>query len=102
MPKTVVGVYLVGVPYVADKRYDYVLPEHLSPCVRGSIVAVPFGRGNHRRPAVVCTVETGEGEGLKEILSVEDERFALSDEVFSLALFLREHTLCSFGDAVRA
>ena len=40
--------------------------------------------------------------GLKPIFSVEDARFALSDEMFALALFLREHTLCSFGDAVRA
>ena len=100
--RTVVGVYLVGVPYVADKRYDYLLPDRFAALRRGSIVTVPFGRGNHRRSAVVCAVESGEGEGLKEIVSVEDERFALSDESFSLALFLREHTLCSFGDAVRA
>ncbi len=102
MSLTVVGVYLVGVPYVADKRYDYILPERLGPCQRGTIVFVPFGRGNHRRPAVVCAVETGEGEGLKEVIAVEEARFALTDEIFSLALFLREHTLCSFGDAVRA
>ena len=102
---TVVGVYLVGVPYAADKRYDYILPERFGAVRRGAIVTVPFGRGDRHRPAIVAFVESseeGREKGLKEILAIEDERFSLSEEIFSLALFLREHTLCSFGDAVRA
>ena len=101
---TVVGVYLIGVPFVADKRYDYLLPPTLGPVTRGRLVTVPFGRGDHHRPAVVATTEErDEGEArLKAVFSVESERFSLSEEMFSLALFLREHTLCSFGDAVRA
>ena len=100
---TVVGVYLIGVPFVADKRYDYLLPPALGPIARGRIVTVPFGRGDHHRPAIVAATEEREEAGrLKSVFSVESERFSLSEEMFSLALFLREHTLCSFGDAVRA
>ena len=100
---TVVGVYLIGVPYVADKRYDYLLPPRFGTVLRGRIVTVPFGRGDRRRPAVVALAEEREDTaGLKSVLAVEEERFSLSEEMFSLALFLREHTLCSFGDAVRA
>ena len=100
---TVVGVYLIGVPYVADKRYDYLLPSRLPPVSRGRLVTVPFGRGDRHRAAVVAAVEEREEPGrLKEIFAVEDERFSLSEEMFALALFLREHTLCAFGEAVRA
>ena len=101
---TVVGVYLIGVPFVADKRYDYLVPPALGPLSRGRLVTVPFGRGDHHRPAVVCVSEEREEgtERLKAVFSAESERFSLSEEMFSLALFLREHTLCSFGDAVRA
>ena len=100
---TVVGVYLVGVPYVADKQYDYVLPPHLPRPSRGAIVTVPFGRGDHHRSAIVAVCEDRENDrSLKAVFAVEDERFALSEEMFALAAFLREHTLCSFGDAARA
>ena len=100
---TVVGVFLVGVPYVADKRYDYLWPPHLSAPVCGQIVTVPFGRGNHHRTAVVATVgESEDTARLKSVFSAEEACFAMSEEMMSLAGFLRRHTLSSFGDAVRA
>ncbi len=99
----VAGVYPVGVPYCADRRYDYILCDSLASVRRGSLVTVPFGRGNRRYPAVVASLcEREDTEGLKAVLSVEEDRFSLTEELFSLALFLREHTLCPFGDAVRA
>ena len=100
---TVVGVFLVGVPYVADKRYDYLWPTHLPAPVRGQLVTVPFGRGDHHRTAVVAEVFESEDTGrLKAVFSAEDTRFALTEEMMELAGFLRRHTLSSFGDAVRA
>ena len=100
---TVVGVYLIGVPYPADKRYDYICPPALGPVGRGFLVTVPFGRGDRHRPAVVAAVEEREDTArLKSVFAVEEACYALTEEMFSLALFLREHTLCSFGDAVRA
>ncbi len=99
----IVGVYLCGVPYAADKRYDYLLPPELSQVKRGSILTVPFGKGNRHRAAIAAFIEEKESaEGLKTVFSAEEERFALSEELFSLALFLREYTFCSFGDGVRA
>ena len=100
---TVVGVFLVGVPYIADKRYDYLWQDHLPAPVCGQLVTVPFGRGNHHRTAVVATVSEAEDCGrLKAVFAAEDVRFALTEEMMALAGFLRRHTLCSFGDAVRA
>ena len=100
---TVVGVYLVGVPYVADKQYDYILPPHLPRPARGAIVTVPFGRGDHHRRGIVAVCEEREDDRrLKAVFSVEDPRFSLSEEMLALAAFLREHTLCSFGDAAHA
>ena len=99
----IVGVYLCGVPYAADKRYDYILPPALSFVKRGSLLTVPFGKGDRHRPAVAAFIEEREDAvGLKTVFSAEDGRFSLSEELFSLALFLREYTFCSFGDAVRA
>ncbi len=99
----IAGVYPVGIPFSIDRRYDYLLCDSLPPVRRGTIVTVPFGHGNRRYPAVVAAVEEREDvKGLKAVFSVEEERFSLTEEFFSLALFLQEHTLCPFGDAVRA
>ena len=84
---TVVGVYLIGVPFAVDKRYDYILPDDLAPVARGRLVTVPFGRGDHRRMAVVIATEEREDvTRLKRVISAEGERFSLSEEMLSLGV----------------
>ncbi len=102
---TVLRVRPIGLPFLADRDYDYRLPEGAPRTpARGDFVTVPFGRQNRRHAAVVLSSFEAEvtDRPLKAILSLEDSRFSLSEELLSLALFLREHTFCSVGDAVRA
>ena len=92
-------VYLFDAPYHIDRPFDYSCDEGIIP---GDIVKVPFGRANNLRLAVVTkTKETSEGDGVKAIHSVLDRRFSFNEEMLSLCLFLKRHTLCTFGEAAR-
>ncbi len=96
------SVYLLRAPYAIDRPFDYLVPSALSACVsRGSLVTVPFGRGDKRVQGVVFAVEEKESEApLKEILSVFSDEYALSEEQMALCEFLCAHTLCTVGEAV--
>ncbi len=96
------GVYLLDAPYAIDRLYDYKIPPSLSGSVRrGSLAAVPFGGGNRRSYALVTEVrDTTSAVRTKSLLTVLPERYCLSEEMTALALFLKEHTLCTVGDAV--
>ena len=98
-----VGVHLLDAPYLIDREYEYYLPRSLSSDVRvGSLVAVPFGAANRRTYALVVRVsDQSEMDKVKPLLAVLPDRFSLSEELRGLCFFLKEHTLCSVGDAVR-
>ena len=98
-----VGVYLLDAPYHIDREYAYYLPLTLAEDVGvGSIVAVPFGQANRRSYALVTRlIEQSEMEKVKPVLAVLPDRFSLGEEMLGLCFFLREHTLCPLGDAVR-
>ncbi|MBR6557609.1 MAG: primosomal protein N' [Clostridia bacterium] len=111
MQSTSVFVRLLDAPYSLDVPYSYTIPEHLADEIRtGVFVTVPFGGGNRRRAAVVVgfsdktehVSENGKIIKLKPVLSVTQERYALSDEQLGLCSFICSTTLCSFGDAVHA
>lgn len=104
MKKKVARVYLLDTLYHLDKQYDYYLPEDLEEGVReGSIVVVPFGNGNRKKQAVVCSLESGsEKENLKPLFENPDSEFILSEELFKICLFVKEYAFCTFGDAFRA
>ena len=92
-------VYLFDAPYHIDRPFDYLCADDLHV---GDIVKVPFGRSNNLRLAVVTKIkETCEGEGIKTVHSRLDERFSFSEELLGLCLFMKGHTLCSFGEAAR-
>lgn len=98
-----VGVYLLDAPYHIDREYAYYLPVSLAQEVRvGSIVLVPFGQANRRSYALVTSLsEESDVEKVKPVLAVLPDRFSLGEEMLGLCFFLREHTLCPLGDAVR-
>ncbi|MBQ8174669.1 MAG: primosomal protein N' [Clostridia bacterium] len=98
-----VGVYLLDAPYHIDREYAYYLPVALAQEVRvGSIVLVPFGQANRRSYALVTSFsEESDVEKVKPVLAVLPDRFSLGEEMLGLCFFLREHTLCPLGDAVR-
>ena len=96
-------VHILDAPYHADRLYSYFIPPALRGSVaRGSLVSVPYGVANRRTTAVVCEIaDTTELENLKPVLSAVSADAALSDELLELCFFMKEHTLCTVGDAVR-
>ena len=99
-----VNIYLLNSPYHIDKPYTYALPESLlsDEVKKGSLVAVPFGRGDRVSFGVVVGFSAPTEEiKIKPVLSVLDNRFSLSEEMLGLCLFLKEHTLCTVGEALR-
>ncbi len=97
-------VYLLDLPYAADKGYDYLLPaDNAHKAEVGDIAVVPFGKGEKRCYAVIAEItETSDFDAPKPILALLDRRFQLPKELFSVALFLKSHTLCTTGEAIRA
>ena len=93
-------VYLFDAPYHIDRPFDY---EAIDGVCRGSIVKVPFGKGDKLRHGVVVTLkdEAPGGVSIKPVHSVYTDRPPLSDEMLGLCLFLKDYTLCTFGEAAR-
>ena len=93
-------IYLFDAPYHIDRAFDY---ESDAEIPVGSIVKVPFGRADRLRLGVV-TLKKSESSagGTKPVHSVMSDRYSLSEEMLGLCLFLKEYTLCTFGEAARA
>ena len=104
MTPSYAGVYLLDAPFAIDRVYDYLIPRSLCDVVhRGSFVTVPFGNGNRKHLALVAEVRNESPfQRHKPILSVSTDRLSLSEHMMGLALFMKEQTLCTVGDAVRA
>ena len=101
--KQYAGVYLLDVPYHIDKKYDYFLPPDLIGCVKcGDFVTLPFGNSNRKVLGVVYDIHEGdENKKVKPVFGICPSRTALTPEMLELCLFMKERTLCTFGDAVR-
>ena len=92
-------VYLLDVPYHIDRPFDYSAIDGASV---GSIVKVPFGRANKLRLGVLTRLkEATEEENIKPVHSVYSSRFSLNREMLGLCFFMKEYTLCTFGEALR-
>ncbi len=92
-------VYILDVPYHVDRPFDYSCSDELKP---GSIVRVPFGKTDNLRLGVVsCLKEESLGKKIKPVHSAICADFALTEEMLGLCLFLKEYTLCTFGEAVK-
>ncbi len=92
-------VYLFDAPYHIDCPFDYLAGENVRV---GDIVKVPFGRANKLRYGVVAALsECAEGDNVKPVHSIVGRQFAFTPEMLGLCLFLKEYTLCTFGEAAR-
>ncbi|MBQ8331765.1 MAG: primosomal protein N' [Clostridia bacterium] len=100
------GIHLLDNPYFIDSAYDYFIPPDLRGTFReGDFVTVPFGNANHRRIGLVVALKDApdnRDKDCKPILSVCDRRMSLNEEMRELCFFMKEQTLCTVGDAVRA
>lgn len=92
-------VYLLDVPYHLDRPFDY---ECSSDAVVGALVKVPFGKANKLRIGVIVKLkDTVSAETIKPVHSSLDGRLRLTEQMCGLCLFLKDYTLCTFGEAVK-
>ena len=98
---TVATVRLLDIPYRADKDFDYLLPSENASVSPGRLLLVPFGKSNRPVYAVLTAVTETDtaSRPLKAVLSVLPEDYRVLPEILRLCFFLRDHTLCSVGDA---
>jgi primosomal protein N' (replication factor Y) len=100
------GVYLLDNPYFLDDTFDYFIPPDLRCNIcKGDFVTVPFGTANRRCLGIVSSLKDSPDDpnlSCKPVLSVCDKSMSLSEEMFGLCFFMKERTLCTMGDAIRA
>ncbi len=100
------GLHILKSPYHIDNIFDYYIPPLLrdSICV-GDFVTVPFGNSNKREIALVISLKDfpdNPNISCKPIASICEKAFSLSPEMLKLALFMKEQTLCTVGEAVKS
>ena len=104
--KLYVTVRIIDVPLHADKPYEYYVPPELEDSVLpGTVVSVPFGRGNRKTAAVVCgtsdVCSCPNPTAVKPIFGASADTGLLDAKALELCEFLCSYTLCTFGEAVR-
>lgn len=100
-------VFLLDALYHIDCGYDYRVPSTLLQQVKvGAFVLVPFGGGNRRQIGIVWELQAipvkEEGRPYKPVIAVLDEQLCLNAGMLGLCAYLKEHTFCTVGDAVKA
>ncbi len=100
---SVVSVAVDQSVYQTDRPYSYLLPSHLSDKAKvGCRVLVPFGNGNVRKTGVILGFdEADDTRKLKSVAALLDNEPILSEDMMKLASFIREHTFCTWYNAVR-
>lgn len=102
MNRTVATVAVEKTFFNLDSDYDYYVPEELLPVIKvGMAVKVPFGNGNKLRDGIVVKLYTAINSNLKEIISVTGKSPVLSEEMVSLALWLKERCFCTTYDCLK-
>ncbi|MCK5850482.1 MAG: primosomal protein N', partial [Kiritimatiellae bacterium] len=85
-----------------DREFDYLIPDGMAPVVKiGTRVLVPFG---HRQinGYVVGLIAKSDRHGLKQILSVVDEKPFLSDKLMELARWIADYYCASVEASIRS
>ena len=104
MMKEYARVYLLDAPFCIDRPYDYFIPLEMRHSVNvGSFVSVPFGNGNRQKLALVFELtDKADSKQTKPILSTVSSDISLDAKMLGLAMFIKEQTLCTVGDAIHA
>ena len=105
----VISVALDAASLAYDRLYSYTAdPDTAAIVCPGMRAAVPFGKGNRRRLAMILKVtqqdrqEINPSFVLKPVAALLDEQPVLTQELLHLVDWLHEHTFCTWYDAVRA
>ena len=95
-----------NVAYHFDILYGYLVPDEFTDSVKpGARVLVSFGKSKQTlRQGIVFELVSAEStKGYKKISSVIDDDEALvSEEILSVARFLKDRTFCTYFEGVRA
>ena len=98
----VAKIALEGAQLSYDKLYTYIVPPELHSAIeKGKRVLVPFGKGNTKKQGLVFSLETGELKGLKNLLSVIDDKPLLTEEMLLLCEYMKEGLFCTYYDVIR-
>lgn len=82
--------------------YDYYIPDNLKDEITlGSLVRVPFGRGNVVRKGIVVSIYSAMNSELKEISGVDKKQQPLSKEMVELSLWMKERYFCTTYDCLK-
>ena len=103
MEQVLALVAVENVAYHFDILYGYLVPEELRDKVQpGSRVLVNFGSGSGKRQGVVFELGSPEpGKRYKRLLAAPDPAPLFTEEMLSLALFLKDRTFCTLFEAAR-
>ena len=101
--KLIALVVVVDATRKFDKKYSYVIPEHLVNSVQvGNRVCIPFGKGNRMVHGYVFSIgELSVTQDLKEVVEVISDSVCISEEVISICEWMKEKYICTYGDAIR-
>lgn len=98
----IAGIAVENTTYSFDRIFDYLIPDSLCDLVSaGKRVMIPFGSGNRPRQGMVMYVKQDESNKLKSLLSVLDKEPVLTEEMLSLACFMKEHYFCTYYDSIK-
>ena len=101
MKGLVAKIALQGATNAFDKLYTYAIPPEIyGKAKAGMRATVPFGRGNTARQGMIFSVLEEDVAGLKKITTLTDEEPVLTEEMLSLAAYMRETVFCTYYDAV--
>lgn len=82
--------------------YDYYIPDNLKDEITlGSLVRVPFGRGNVVRKGIVVSIYSAMNSELKEIIGADKKQRPLSKEMVELSLWMKERYFCTTYDCLK-
>ena len=104
MNKGYAKIHLLNNPYCIDNEYTYFIPYDLSGLVKeGSFVVVPFSNSDRTQIGLVTGFSDEEPNGrTKSVMALASEEVYLSPSELELCLHMKEQTLCTIGDAVKA
>ncbi|MBR4404565.1 MAG: primosomal protein N' [Clostridiales bacterium] len=98
------SVILRGSVRQTDRQYTYRIPDELlADTYAGSLVSVPFGKGDSERAAIVVEItENAEGDSgpIKDIASVISNRPVLNPDQLALIDKISDRFNCTKGDVV--
>lgn len=104
----IVNVILTKSVRAFDIEYSYLAGEEIKQHGPGTVVIVPFGRGNRPVEAVVTgilEIKDYKGEipvsDLKKILSIPEDKQPLSREFLALIKWMKDKYICSGADVVK-